>query len=83
MAKLPPPRVSIPEGTPRQRCMACDAVIFFVKTASGKAMPVEVDGAPHFVTCPEAATFRGKTRKQVLAERQGALFDAPAKGGKS
>lgn len=53
------------------RCRACRKQIIFLKTASGKAMPVDADTVEpedgefehgrhesHFATCPQAGSFR-------------------------
>lgn len=51
-------RFAIPEGTRPSSCRSCDARIFWIKTSSGKSMPVDQDGASHFATCPNAAQHR-------------------------
>ena len=35
------------------QCRTCGAAIRFVETPSGKFMPVDPDGTPHFATCSE------------------------------
>lgn len=47
-----------PEGTPLTPCRKCNARIFFATTGSGKSMPCNEDGTPHWATCPSAETFR-------------------------
>lgn len=55
----------------QKRCRACRARIIFLKTSSGKAMPVDADTVEasddqfdherhvsHFATCPDAPQFR-------------------------
>lgn len=36
----------------------CGAAIWWVTTNKGKAAPINVDGTPHFGTCPNAIEFR-------------------------
>lgn len=44
----------------------CGQVIFWVKTRTGKNMPVDADDTCHYETCPKAANFpkTGKPRQQ-------------------
>ncbi len=42
------------------QCRGCRAVVYWVKTKTGKNMPLDPDGEPHFATCPDAARFRKK-----------------------
>ena len=55
-------RYEIPEGTEQSRCTGptCGATIYWVKTAKGKDMCVDADGAPHWATCPDVAKFKRK-----------------------
>ncbi len=48
----------IPDGTPKSSCRGCHAVIYWIKTAKGKNMPVDPDGQPHWATCPKARSFK-------------------------
>lgn len=68
--------LTIPAGTPASRCRGCGQLIFWVKTVTGKSMPVSIaqDGATapspshdgrgssHFADCPQAAQFRRSDR---------------------
>ena len=36
----------------------CGAAIIWIKTAAGRKMPLNENGAPHHSTCPDAAFFR-------------------------
>lgn len=46
-------------GEPLTKCPKCDATIFFVKTKTGKTMPVNFETKEsHFADCPAAASFR-------------------------
>lgn len=51
-------KFDIPEGTDPSRCKGCRALIYWIKTAAGKNMPVDKDGTSHFATCPVANNFR-------------------------
>lgn len=68
MAELAASDMAIP------RCRSCGAAIVWVRTTSGKAMPVNAGSATvgdltfepgrhvsHFSTCPDASKFRRKT----------------------
>ena len=48
----------------RSTCKTCGAPIIWTHTPSGRTMPIETVGKDrfqtHFVTCPDAATHRGK-----------------------
>ncbi len=50
----------IPTGAKLSRCLGCDTLIYWIKTVRGKPMPLNVDGTPHWGTCPEANRFRSK-----------------------
>ncbi len=51
-------------GEPLTKCSKCNATIFFVKTKTGKTMPVNFETKEsHFADCPAAAEFRkGRSR---------------------
>lgn len=51
-------KFDIPEGTDPSRCRGCKALIYWIKTAAGRNMPVDPDGTSHFATCPKANNFR-------------------------
>lgn len=71
-AKRAPNYFRIPAGTPSTTCDRCPATIYFIRTDSGKRMPVRADllegkhpaaghdgrGISHFADCPAAAHFR-------------------------
>lgn len=40
------------------RCSKCPTPIRWKKTAAGKNTPENIDGTPHWATCPAAKTFR-------------------------
>ncbi len=40
------------------KCRGCEASIYWVKNADGKAYPVTELGLNHFATCPEREQFR-------------------------
>lgn len=42
------------------RCRGCRADVLWVRHASGKIAPYDLNGEPHFATCPKADEFRGK-----------------------
>lgn len=65
----------IPPHTRFVACKGCTAQIAFLVMPSGKRMPVEPSGAPHWATCPGSAEFRAKKK---LEERL-----ADLKAGKS
>jgi hypothetical protein len=48
----------IPAGTKSRRCKSCGATIYFVPTGSGRIMPVESDGLPHWERCNAPEQFR-------------------------
>ena len=48
----------IPHGTKSRRCKSCGATIYFVPTGSGRIMPVESDGLPHWERCNAPEQFR-------------------------
>ena len=51
---------TIPPTAHFRRCLGCDKLIYWIRTERGASMPVNVDGTPHWGTCPEADRFRGK-----------------------
>jgi len=53
-------KFDIPAGTQQSKCRSkdCGAIIYWIKTEGGKAMPVDPDGTSHFATCPDAERFR-------------------------
>jgi hypothetical protein len=65
---------SVDPATPPRPCDRCPATIYFVRTTSGKRMPVRVDlpgcyppvgpspgrGLSHFADCPGADAMRKK-----------------------
>lgn len=61
-------RYEIPEKIMRNRPVICKgegcrAEIYWIETESGKRMPVDPDGTPHWATCPDAGRFkRGAAR---------------------
>lgn len=48
----------IPSGTAQKSCRSCGAPMFWVKTRTGRSMPVNADGTSHFASCPEAGSWR-------------------------
>jgi hypothetical protein len=73
MTRTPNP-IAIPAGTQPSKCRSCGAVIYWIKTAAGKNMPVSI-GAPgsaapeeredglgisHFADCAFADQHRKK-----------------------
>lgn len=56
----------VPPGTPAGRCRGagCGRPIYFVKTAAGKSMPVDANGAPHWVTCPNSREFKARAQAE-------------------
>ena len=46
------------------RCRGCNAQIRWIKTPKGKTMPQNLDGSPHWSTCPNAKDFHKKNRAQ-------------------
>lgn len=39
-------------------CKSCGTQINWVKTESGKFMPLELSGVPHWANCPDAKKFK-------------------------
>lgn len=44
------------------QCKSCHRKIFWVKVKSGKMMPVNIHGEPHFADCPQADQHRKGTK---------------------
>jgi hypothetical protein len=64
----------VPAGTPPVPCKGagCDARIHWVKMPSGKNMPVDADGTPHWATCVDSKEFKEKAKlEKRLAELRG------------
>jgi len=53
-------KFEIPPSASPTECRGCKALIYWIKTAAGKPMPVNADGISHFATCEKAAEFRRK-----------------------
>lgn len=54
------------------KCRSCREPIYFIKTASGKSMPVnfsevEDERISHFATCPKAKAWRRLNKKKKKA----------------
>ncbi len=64
----------IPAGAKPRPCKGadCDALIYWVKTVSGRRMPVNADGTSHWMTCPNAQRFREGEGSRL---RQRELFE--------
>ena len=45
---------------PPSKCKSCGAEVWWIRTFSGKNMPVDRDGTSHFATCPHADRWRTK-----------------------
>ena len=75
--KRPPVYLTVPAGARPTNCRGCDALIYFIKNAADKWVPVDCQadaqcapptamsegvGVSHFGNCPEADRFRkGRT----------------------
>ena len=46
------------------QCKGCQAPMWWVTTKTGKAMPLNSDGVPHFSTCGSVKEFRRKNAKR-------------------
>lgn len=44
-------------------CSGCRSPIYWIEHRSGNRAPYDPDGVNHFVTCPEAAKFKGGRRR--------------------
>lgn len=40
------------------KCNSCGALIWWLKTKSGKSAPFDADGGSHFAKCPQASLWR-------------------------
>lgn len=47
----------------KSKCKGCYADIYWVKTPGGKNMPVDIDGTPHWASCPQAEDFKKRQRE--------------------
>lgn len=58
-------RYPIPPSAPAVPCKGagCAARIHFIPMPSGRNMPVDVDGTPHWASCPASEQF--KAHKQL------------------
>jgi hypothetical protein len=66
------PWFDVPAGTRPSQCRSCKAVVYWIETAAGRKMPVDVDvpggyeprvgeeghGVSHFSTCPDRDEWR-------------------------
>jgi hypothetical protein len=53
----------IPPGAKSSACRGCGAFVYWIRTLTGKTMPVDPDGTSHFATCSKAAEFKNKGGK--------------------
>jgi hypothetical protein len=44
-------------------CNGCSASILWVRHRNGSATPYNMDGSPHFGSCPKASQFRRKEKR--------------------
>jgi hypothetical protein len=51
-------------GTPGA-CRGCLREITWVRHANGKTAPYDPSGLNHFISCPEAGRFKGKSRRRA------------------
>jgi len=51
-------KFELPTNPKLHKCKGCGTTIIWVKTNTGKMMPVDTDGTSHFATCPKADDFR-------------------------
>jgi hypothetical protein len=63
-------RAKLPDGRmgdlAKCRSPKCGAVVVFATNPkTGKTPPYDLDGTPHFATCPDAESFRGKAKKTM------------------
>jgi len=61
-------KYSVPVGKPGRPCEACGKMLYFVRTAAGKQMPVEADGTPHWGNCTNTERFK-KGRKKSATDK--------------
>ncbi len=64
------PRYDVPAGDPGRPCKGCGKTIHWVKTPAGKWMPVDWDGTPHWVGCPNRAQFKKPPVRRIDVEEQ-------------
>jgi len=58
------------------KCRGCGQQIWWVRTKSGKRMPVTAAGLCHFADCPAAQAFRSKPKgDDTNANAQGQTAD--------
>jgi len=67
-----PGEFEVPNGSPVKRCQSCGALITWITTPRGNAMPIDIAelrvsgstsyGRTHFATCPDAIAWRRATR---------------------
>lgn len=51
-------------------CKSCNTPIRWETTSTGRQTPVNLDGTPHWKTCPNVASFRRRrTRAQEARSR--------------
>ena len=62
-----------PQAT-NKTCGKCGAPIEWQMTIQGNWTPQNLDGTPHWATCPHAAEFR--RRRKRSSKDQGNLFEA-------
>ena len=65
MSSRPIIKFDIPPGTRVSVCKGCGDGIYWIKTKSGKNMPADPDGTPHWATCREAAAFKKIIHKET------------------
>ncbi len=51
----------IPQNSRPTKCKGCGKTIHWVKTEKGRNMPVDPDGAPHWIKCDPVFTVRKET----------------------
>jgi hypothetical protein len=61
-------RYEVPAGDFGRPCQACGKNIYFVKTPTGKYMPIEWDGTAHWANCPERAQFKKPPLRRMDVE---------------
>ena len=68
--------VTVKQGQTRiaTKCGKCGAPIEWQMTIQGNWTPQNLDGTPHWATCPHAAEFR--RRRKRSSKEQGNLFGA-------
>jgi len=53
-------KYDVPAGDVGRPCRSCGKQLHFVKTGTGRTMPVEWDGTPHWGNCDRPDLFRGR-----------------------